>query len=106
MHGIIVLVDVPEDRRAHARGLAQETAGIRLLALLALLLAGPVLLGRTRFRYAGLGLCWALASLLPFNNVFPRTSVPVADRYLAVGLCAFALLGALLVDRARRPWAG
>src|SRR5262249_2689630 len=71
------------------------------LILLALL-AACVLLFRGRAPLPGLAAAWLLASLLPFNDVFPRTSVTAADRYLAVGLPAFALAAALALERLPR----
>lgn len=69
------------------------------LIVLGLLAAGAVACFLGRGGVAAFALGWVLVSLLPFNNVFPRTSVPMADRYLAVGLPAFALLVAALVER-------
>lgn len=69
------------------------------LIVMVLLAAGlwASLVGRGGVVAFALG--WVLVSLLPFNNVFPRTSVAMADRYLAVGLPAVALLVAGLLDR-------
>ena len=67
------------------------------LVVLVLFLSGAFFMRRLRWVTLGLGLLWILASLLPFNNIFPRTSVAMADRYLAVGLPAFGMvIGALL----------
>lgn len=65
-----------------------------LLILLAGVLALPGLRS-PRFSAPAVALLWILASLLPFNNVFPRTSIPMADRYLIAGLPAFAWLLAI-----------
>src|SRR5207244_3978793 len=51
-----------------------------------------------------LGTAWLLLALLPFNNVLPRFSIAMADRYLYVGAAGFGILAAALVERiAARP---
>jgi protein O-mannosyl-transferase len=48
-------------------------------------------------RIHSLAACWFLAAILPFNGVFPQTSVAMADRYAFTALPAFGLaVGALL----------
>ena len=42
---------------------------------------------------------WWCASLLPFNGVFPSSSLAMADRYLIVGMPAVGFLLGLLLDR-------
>lgn len=51
---------------------------------------------------AALLLGWILVSLVPFNNMFPRTSIVAADRYLAIALPAFGALLAGLLERVPR----
>ena len=77
-----------------AFGIGHATGVLVLAALVAGLIVH--LFGKGGVLAFALG--WVLVSLLPFNNVFPRTSVAMADRYLAVGLPAFALLVAGLID--------
>jgi len=68
--------------------------GVMVLAILGV---GAVAAARGRGGLVALALAWMLIALAPFNNVFPRTSVPMADRYLAAVLPGFGLLiGALL----------
>ncbi len=75
-------------------------------AALLLLLAMLVRFWR-RPTIPSLGVAWWFLALLPFNNVFPRTSVALADRYLAIGLvgAALAMGNACAVSRAGR-WLG
>lgn len=49
------------------------------------------------------GILWAVAALIPFNNLFPRFDIPMADRYLYGALpgAAFALAGLLVWLEAR-----
>lgn len=49
--------------------------------------------------WVAFAIAWLLVTLVPFNNVFPKTAIPLADRYLALGLPAFGLLVAVLLQR-------
>ena len=74
---------------------APEALGVFVIGLL---LSLAFVGFRRNYRFLLLGSLWVLASLLPFNNMFPRTSIPMADRYLHVGLVGFALLLALTLN--------
>ena len=67
--------------------------------MLVVMVAALALSLRSRGGVVAFALAWVLVSLGPFNNVFPRTSVPMADRYLAVALPAFAVMSAVLLGR-------
>jgi len=96
VHYLRVLV-WPVDLAVHyprSETLAAFAAGLpaKLTYLIAYML-GALVLFRQRtvgLRYAGAGMLLFLAALLPFNNVFPATALPAADRYLYLAL----------------PWAG
>lgn len=51
----------------------------------------------TRRTTAFFGIAWMLAALLPFNNVFPRFSIAMADRYLYYAALGFGILLASFV---------
>ncbi len=80
---------------------AQELfAGVAVAALLA---AGIVSLVR-RPGPAGFGALVVAAGLLPFNGVFPATTVALADRYLAVPLAGAAILAAAALRPLASRW--
>ena len=78
---------------AHLFGIAVIAAGA--FAAVRLLRARPS--GRPPF--VALAVAWWCASLLPFNGVFPSSSLAMADRYLIVGMPAVGFLLGLLLDR-------
>lgn len=84
-----------------AAGVTPVRIGGALLLLVLLLAAGRSLRGRPGL--SGLAAAWLLVSLLPFNNMLPRTSVAMADRYLAIGLPLVGAAAAALLLRLPRP---
>lgn len=66
--------------------------------LLAVAMVGVCFWKRARGTVAYFGIAWILAALLPFNNVFPRFSIAMADRYLYGAALGFGILVASLVD--------
>jgi tetratricopeptide (TPR) repeat protein len=48
---------------------------------------------------AAFGLSWLAIAMLPFNTLVPRTSIPMADRYLGLGLAGAAMALALATER-------
>ncbi|MAG31563.1 MAG: hypothetical protein CL908_11815 [Deltaproteobacteria bacterium] len=85
-------------------GLEQVTG----LLVLGVLGVGTFLFMKGRGRWVAFAAAWLLVSLAPFNDVFPRTSLAAADRYLAVGLPAFGLFIGALLSRlpAQAGWVG
>lgn len=74
----------------------QHVIGILVLGAMGV---GALMAFRGKGGLAALALAWMLIALAPFNNVFPRTSVPMADRYLAAVLPAFGLLIGAFLER-------
>ncbi|MFK7742507.1 MAG: hypothetical protein AB8H80_19495 [Planctomycetota bacterium] len=77
-----------------------------VVALAATLAAALALAAPRRTRFAGLGLLWFVAALLPFNTAFPASAIAAADRYLYLALpgLALALVSLTALLHARAPW--
>ncbi len=59
-----------------------------------------------RAGWIAFGWLWLFASLIPFNNIMPRFSIAMADRYLYLGVAGFSFaVSAFLWTRLKRwPW--
>jgi protein O-mannosyl-transferase len=80
---------------AHAAGLVVLVGGVVAAARCARARADSP-------RFIAFACAWMVASLLPFNGVFPRSSLAMADRYLAVAMVMVGLPLGLLAARLPR----
>lgn len=98
-----IRLSISYDLRATGFGLA-HFAGILLLggAAAATVVALRARPGAPPSRVAFAG-AWCGLALLPFNGVFPQSSVAMADRYLIVALPAVGLLVAAAIRRLPAP---
>jgi protein O-mannosyl-transferase len=96
---VVTLVAMPFQTVAHQVTLGQFDAWT-ILGLL-LLAAGVFAIIRTRKSapLVALGILWFILALAPFNNVLPRTSTLMAERYLYIPALGGALALAWLVTR-------
>jgi tetratricopeptide (TPR) repeat protein len=99
---VVALVAAPFQTVAHhvvpGRFDAWTLVGLAVLAGVA---AAVVRGGRAP--WLALGALWFLLALAPFNNVLPRTSLLLAERYLYVPALGASLVTAWLLTRLPRP---